>query len=199
MSQLDLLLSIALGVGLAAATGLRVFLPLLVAAIAAHTGYIDLSENFAWIGTTPALVMLGVAAIIEVLAYYVPGVDNLLDTLAAPAALVAGTVVAAAVMGDVPPLIKWTTAVIAGGGAAGLTQAATSLLRAKSTIATGGLGNSVIATGELLGSAGVAVLALFAPLLALGLAVLFCWFVVRVARKLLRRPNASSTRTGADA
>ena len=75
--------------------------------------------------------MLGVAAFVEVLAYYVPGVDNLLDTLATPAALVAGTVVSAAVMTDVPPMVKWTAAVIAGGGVAGLTQGATAMLRAK--------------------------------------------------------------------
>ena len=111
-----MLLSIALGVGLAAAVGLRVFLPLLVLSVAGYSGRIELAESFAWLATLPALVMLAVAALIEILAYYVPGLDNLLDALATPAAVLAGTVAAAAVMTELPPIVKWTTAVIAGGG-----------------------------------------------------------------------------------
>src|SRR5215472_10728183 len=165
MPALQLALSIALGIGLAAAVGLRVFLPMLVVSIAAYTGHLPLSSGFEWLGTAPAIVMLGVAAILEILAYYIPGVDNLLDALSAPAALIAGTVVSAAVMTDLPPIVKWTTAVIAGGGAAGLTQGLTSLLRAKSTLMTGGLGNHVVASGELGGALLLSLLALGVPLL----------------------------------
>ena len=130
----DLPLSLVLGIGLAAATGFRVFLPILIMSGAAYTGHLSLDDNFAWLGTPSALTMLSVAALAEVLAYYVPGVDNLLDSLATPAALIAGTVVSAAVMTDLPPMVKWTAAVIAGGGVAGLTQAVTAMLRAKSTV-----------------------------------------------------------------
>src|SRR5262245_17614066 len=125
MSTLDIAVSIALGVGLAAAVGFRVFLPLLITSIAAHFGHLHLSDNFAWLPSLPAMLMLAMAAVAEVLAYYIPAVDNLLDTITTPAALIAGTLVAAAVMTDLPPLVKWTTAVIAGGGAAGLTQGIT--------------------------------------------------------------------------
>jgi hypothetical protein len=187
MSQLDVLVSIALGIGLAAAVGFRVFLPLLVVSIAGYSGYLPLSDSFSWLATLPALVMLGVAAVLEIAAYYIPGVDNLLDTVATPAALVAGTVVAAAVMADLPPIVKWTTAVIAGGGAAGITQAVTGLLRAKSTVTTGGLGNAAIATGELGGSLLTSLLALFMPLVALAFVVLFCWLSVKLIRRLFRR------------
>jgi hypothetical protein len=193
MNELDLAVSIALGIGLAAAVGFRVFLPLLVMSIAAYSGHLTLGENFQWLASPAALAMLGVAAVAEILAYYIPGVDNLLDALATPAALVAGTIAAAAVMADVPPLIKWTTAVIAGGGAAGLTQGVTALLRAKSTAFTGGLGNPVVATGELGGALVVSILALFLPLAALALVVVFCVFAVRFVRKLFRRSPASGT------
>src|SRR5262245_30484022 len=114
MSELDLALSIALGIGLAAATGFRVFLPLLVMSIAAQAGYLPLGENFAWLASTSALTMLAIAAFLEVLAYYIPGVDNLLDTLATPGAVLAGIIASAAVMSDLPPMIKWTLAIIAG-------------------------------------------------------------------------------------
>src|SRR6476659_4001754 len=143
MSNVDLALSVALGIGLAAATGFRLFLPLLVLSAAAYTGHVSLNESFAWLGTPAAMIMLGTAAIVEIAAFYIPGVDNLLDTLATPGAVVAGTIASAATMTDLPPMLKWTTAVIAGGGVAGVTQGLTAMLRAKSTVLTGGLGNSM--------------------------------------------------------
>jgi len=191
VSGAELALSIALGIGLAAAVGLRVFLPLLVMSIAASTGHLALSSGFAWLATPAALVMLSVAALLEILAYYVPGLDNLLDALATPAALIAGTVASAAVMTDLPPIVKWTTAVIAGGGAAGLTQGLTSLLRAKSTVTTAGLGNHLIATGELGAALLLSLLALAAPLLAAGVVALLCWSAVRMTRRLLRHDRAA--------
>jgi hypothetical protein len=193
MSDFDLPISIVLGVGLAAATGFRVFLPMLIVGGAAYTGHLTLDHSFAWLGTPSALTMLGVAALLEILAYYIPGVDNLLDTLATPAALVAGTVVSAAVMTDVSPMVKWTAAIIAGGGVAGLTQGVTAMLRAKATVLTGGFGNIVIATGELGGALLVSLLALAAPLAALGVVILFLWLAIRLLRQLFRgaRPTSS--------
>lgn len=187
MATLDILTSVALGVGLAAAVGLRVFLPLLVLSIAGYAGVVPLSESFQWLATLPAVAMLGVAAAAEIAAYYIPGVDNLLDTLATPAALVAGTIAAAAVMTELPPIVKWTTAVIAGGGAAGLTQGVSALLRAKSTATTGGLGNPFVATGELGGATALSLLAIFAPIVALALVVLAAWLAIKGLRRLFAR------------
>jgi hypothetical protein len=191
LSGFDLVLSIALGIGLAAAVGFRVFLPMLVMSVAAYSGHLTLSNGFAWLATPPALVMLSVAALLEILAYYIPGVDNLLDTIATPAALIAGTVVSAAVMTDLPPIVKWTTAVIAGGGAAGLTQGLTSLLRAKSTLTTAWLGNHLVATGEIGAALALSLLSLAAPLLAVVLVALLCWLAVRALRRLLRSKRAA--------
>jgi hypothetical protein len=189
MSNADLGLSIALGIGLAAATGFRLFLPLLVLSVAAWSGHVSLSESFAWLGTPAAVIMLGTAAIVEIAAFYIPGVDNLLDTVATPGAVVAGTIASAAVMTDVPPMVKWTAAVIAGGGVAGVTQGLTAMLRAKSTVFTGGIGNPVIATAELGGATLVSLLALAAPFAALALVILFFWLAVRLVRSLARRTS----------
>jgi hypothetical protein len=192
MSGFDLALSIVLGVGLAAATGFRVFLPMLVVSGAAYTGHLSLDESFAWLGTPAALTMLGVAALAEVVAYYFPGIDNMLDALATPGAFVAGTALSAAVMTDLPPMLKWTAAVIAGGGIAGLTQGVTALLRAKSSLLTAGLGNPAIATAELGGALLVSLLAVAAPLAALAVVMLFLWFAIRLVRRVLlgaARPN----------
>ena len=159
---------------------------MLVASVAAYTGHLHLSDGFAWLGSLPAMVMLGVAAVAEVLAYYIPAVDNMLDAIAAPAALVAGTLLSAAVMTDMPPALKWTAAIIAGGGAAGITQGITTLIRAKSTAMTAGVGNSVVATAEAGGALVVSALALIAPFLAIAVVLVVCWYGVRAMRRLLR-------------
>jgi hypothetical protein len=187
----DMALSIVLGVALAAATGFRVFLPMLIVSSAAYTGHLHLDDSFAWLGTASALVMLSVAALAEVLAYYIPVVDNLLDLVATPAAFVAGTIVSAAVMIDAPPMVKWTAAVIAGGGIAGLTQGMTGILRAQSTVLTGGFGNFIIATAELCGAAVISILALAAPTLAIGLVVLFLFVAMRVVRRITQAAKSS--------
>jgi hypothetical protein len=191
MSGLEIGTSIALGIGLATATGLRVFLPLLIVSVFAYSGHLHVSDSFSWLATLPAITMLAVGAVAEISAYYIPAVDNLLDLMAAPVALVAGIVVSAAVMTDLPPAVKWTTAVIAGGGAAGLTQGATTLLRAKSTAATAGLGNPVLTTLEIGGALLLSLLSLFAPFLALVVVVLVCVLTLRFARKLMRRSRDS--------
>ena len=191
----DLALSIALGIALAAASGFRVFLPMLIVSGAAYIGDLQLDNSFAWLGTPSALTMLSVAALAEVLAYYVPVIDNLLDTLATPAALIAGTIVSAAVMTDVPPMVKWTAAVIAGGGIAGLTQGLTGMLRAHSTVLTGGIGNPVIATAELGGALLISFLALVAPAAAIALVMLFLLVAIRLLRRLFGGTKSSDSRT----
>ncbi len=197
MSESDLALSIALGVGLAAAAGFRVFLPLLVMSAASLTGHLPVGEGFAWLATPTALAMLSAAALVEVLAYYIPGVDNLLDALAAPAAIIAGVIASAAVMTDLPPIVKWTTAVIAGGGAAGLIHGANAALRASSMLGTGGLGNPVVATAELAGSLVVSLLALAAPLVTLALLVVIGVVALRLLRRFFRRaPTAADPSVG---
>ena len=135
--------------------------------------------------------MLSVAALVEVMAYYVPVVDNLLDIVATPAAFVAGTIVSAAVMIDAPPMVKWTAAVIAGGGVAGLTQGLTGILRGHSTVSTGGLGNFVISTAQLGGAILISLLALAAPTAAIALVVLFLLVAMRLLRRLLRSEKSS--------
>jgi hypothetical protein len=109
---IEWLVPAALGIGLAAATGFRVFVPLLIMGLAARSGSLPVSDSFLWVASTPALVMLAIAAVVEIAAYYIPGLDNLLDTLATPAAIAAGIMVSAAVMTDLPPMLKWTLAII---------------------------------------------------------------------------------------
>jgi hypothetical protein len=179
--------SALVGLGLAAACGFRVFVPLLIASLAAHTGHLSLGDSFEWIASTPALIAFGAATLLEIAGYYIPWVDNLLDAIATPTAIVAGVVVSAATLGaDVDPFMRWSLAVVAGGGTAATFQGLTTVARQVSTLTTGGLANPVVSTVEAGGSALLAVLAITLPLLAAAAVVLMLWFGVR--RFLFRRP-----------
>jgi hypothetical protein len=180
---MELTLSILVGLGLSAACGYRVFVPFLVLSVASMSGHVTLAHGFEWIGTPYALTAFGVATALEVLAYYIPWLDNLLDVAATPAAVAAGILITASVVGDVSPFLRWSLAVVAGGGAAGVVQAATVALRGTSSVATGGAGNPVIATGELGGAAVTSVLAVVVPVAAVVMILLLLTLIFRLARR----------------
>lgn len=179
---MELALSVLVGVGLAAACGFRVFVPLLGISLAAQTGHLELASGFGWIGSPIAAAAFGVATLLEVGAYLVPWLDNALDALASPAAVVAGTIAMASAVGDVSPFLQWTLGIIAGGGAAGGVQALTVATRGASTVTTAGFGNPIISLVELLASLVTTLLAVLAPILCvLGLGALAV-FVTRWIR-----------------
>lgn len=188
------LVSVALGIGLAAAAGFRVFVPLLALGIAGRAGYVELADGFEWLGSTPALIAFGTATAIEAVAYHVPYLDHLLDVIATPSAVLAGVVATAAVLTDLPPVVKWTVAVIAGGGAAGLVQSGTVAARMGSTAFTGGLGNILFASLELFGAVGTVVLAIALPLLALVLVLVMLVTAVVMLRRVARRGRRAARR-----
>src|SRR5262245_16279096 len=162
---------------------------MLALGIASRLEYVTVSPSFEWIGSTPALVCLAAATVIEIGAYLVPWLDHALDVLAAPAAVIAGTLVTASVAIGLDPWLKWTLAVIAGGGLAGAIQVLTIGVRAASTATTAGLGNPVVAAGESAGSIGLALTALVAPVLGFAVALLAMGFLIgRRARHAGRAP-----------
>jgi hypothetical protein len=177
-------LSILVGLGLSAACGFRVFVPLLAVSIAARSGHLSLATGFDWMGSDAALVAFGVATALEIAGYYLPWVDHLLDTVATPAAVVAGTLVTASMVTDLSPFLRWSLAVIAGGGIAGAVQVTTVLTRAASTASTGGLANPLVATAELGGSVVTSLMALIVPVATV---VLLVGFAVVAGAKLAQR------------
>jgi hypothetical protein len=193
--QTQLILSLALGIGLSASCGFRVFIPLLAASIASKFGIIQLGESFSWMGSTPALVAFGLATVLEIAGYYIPVVDNILDSITTPASVIAGTLLTASVLTpDVDPMLKWGLGIIVGGGSAGIIQAGTALTRATSTATTGGLGNPAVATIEHVFSIIGSILSLFIPLIIAGIVllivILLLFFVIRYFKK--RIPQASA-------
>ncbi len=179
-------LGLIVGIGLSAACGFRVFVPLLGMGLASLSGHLTLSPGFAWIASWPAVLAFATATVLEVIAYYIPWLDNLMDAIAAPAAVVAGTIVTASQLGSVSPFLKWSMAIIAGGGAAGIVQAATTFIRGTSTVTSAGVTNPLISTGELVGSALTTLLAIVVPIICLflvgALCILILWELITFKR-----------------
>lgn len=187
---MEIILSIFVGIGLAAAVGFRIFIPFLIVSIMAYTGNLQLSTYFTWIGSLPALFMFSVATVVEILAYYIPWLDNFLDTIEHPLAIIAGIILTGAVITDFPPLIKWAMALIAGGGVAGTVHAATGLIRLKSSAVTGGLGNPVVSTAEAGGATALSFIAIFLPAIAaLIVGAMVVYFSFMIKKKFLSPPN----------
>jgi uncharacterized protein DUF4126 len=184
---LEAVLSVAVGLGLAAAAGLRVFVPLLVLGGAARLGWLPLASGFEWLASGSGLTTLGVATILEVAAYYIPWVDNLLDLVAGPLAVMAGILATAAVTTELPPALRWSAAIIAGGGTAAAVQGVTSITRLKSTAVTAGAANPLLATLELVGSLTTSIVAVVLPALAIFLVVGLLLLARRASRRLFRR------------
>ena len=180
------LFGIPVGLTLSTAAGLRVFVPLLVTSLAARFGYLTLAPDMTWIGSDIALVAFTTAMILEICAYYVPWLDNLLDTVATPAAITAGVITTAAATPELPPLLRWTLAIVAGGAAAGFVQTGTTLLRLKSSAFTAGVGNPLVATGELVGSVALSLVGLVAPLLAAAVVIALLAVLTRQAAQRWR-------------
>jgi hypothetical protein len=187
VNEFDVIIALCTGLGLAAASGFRVFLPpfLLSIAVRADAVNVNLMDTpFEYFDSNVAVILLGVATVAEFAAYYVPWVDNLLDTIASPAAIIAGAGMTAIVLEGTDPVIQWSLAIIAGGGVTAAVQGATVITRGVSTAVTAGIGNPVVSTGENIASLILSILAIvLAPLAAVLVVILLAMIVKRFANK----------------
>ena len=185
----ETIISIIIGIGLAASVGFRIFVPLFALSLASFYGIIPLNETWQWVGSSTAILILGIATIVEILAYFIPWLDNLLDTIAVPLAAVAGTAVMVATVSNLDPTITWALAIIAGGGTATAIKGSTSTTRLASTATTAGIANPVISTVETGTSIVMAVFAIFLPIVALILVIVILWLLFKVFK--LIKPSKS--------
>lgn len=188
MSALHVILALCLGVSLSAACGFRVFVPLLATSLGVRFCGMEVNETLAWVGSDLALAGLCVATVVEMLAYYIPWVDNALDTISMPLAAIAGAVITAGVLPEMPEFAQWGLGIVAGAGAASTVQLGTTAVRGASTATTGGTGNFVVATAENGASiAGSVIAIVVSPIIAIiGLVILF-WVVCRLIKRWKKR------------
>lgn len=177
---MSLFISICIGIGLAASSGFRIFIPLLAANIAALTGFHQFGNGFEWLNGWTAFYILLTASIAEIAAYYIPWLDNILDHIAMPVAVAAGTLLSASfISADWEPALKWGLALLAGGSTAGIIHSGMGLLRLGSTATTGGLGNPVVSTAENGASIGFSLMALLVPVLVVIIVLVLLFFILR--------------------
>jgi hypothetical protein len=182
--NLETILSICLGIGLASASGFRVFLPVFALSLASYFNVIPLNESWAWIGGLPALISFGVAMVFEIFGYYIPFIDNLLDTIATPLAAIAGFVVMSSTMVDISPTMTTILAIIAGSGSATAFQGLTTTTRLASSVKTAGLGNPVVSTAETGTAITLSSLAIFLPIVAVIFVVIIFGVIYWIYKKL---------------
>ncbi len=188
---METILGLCIGIGLSAACGFRVFVPLLVMSLAAIMGWFEPMKGFEWLAMPSVCMALAFATLCEIGAYYIPWVDNLLDTIATPAAMVAGTLTTMAVSsGEMSQFASWAAAIIVGGGTATAVQMSTVAARGVSTATTGGIANPVLSTGEWIGAFVLSILAFLVPVLVVVLGIVaMIWFV----RWLKAKKHASTS------
>jgi hypothetical protein len=182
--NLETILSICLGIGLASASGFRVFLPVFALSLASYFNVIPLNESWAWIGGLPALISFGVAMVFEIFGYYIPFIDNLLDTIATPLAAIAGFVVMSSTMVDISPTMTTILAIIAGSGSATAFQGLTTTTRLASSVKTAGLGNPVVSTAETGTAITLSSLAIFLPIVAVIFVVIIFGVIYWIFKKI---------------
>jgi hypothetical protein len=178
------LLSLFIGIGLATATGFRIFLPLFFVSLASYFQWIPLQESWNWLGSLPALFVLGVAMLFEILAYYIPFVDNILDSLAIPLSAIAGTLLFSSQFTESNDILKWGLGIIAGGGTSTTISSTLSGLRVASSSTTAGLGNSIVSTVENTVATVMSVLAIFLPIIAILFTVVILYYFIRFGKRM---------------
>ena len=189
----EIIVAIALGIGLSASTGFRVFLPLLIAGIAGRLGFLPLTENFSWLAGNTALVSLGVATLVEAGAYYIPFIDNLLDTISTPLAIGAGTLISASVLPVDNELARWITGFIVGGGAAAAVQGSTAALRLGSSGTTAGTGNFLVSSFENIAAIVTPIVTIIIPVIIAILILLTFLILFRLIFRRKRKKTAAAT------
>lgn len=180
---METIISICLGIGLAASVGFRVFLPLFALSLASYFNLWELNESWQWIGSLIAVITLGVATLVEITAYYIPFIDNLLDTIAIPLATIAGTAVMVSTVADLSPVITWALAIIAGGGTAAAIKSASGATRLTSSVSTAGFGNPIVSTVETGMSIVMSIISIFLPIVALVLVIVVFYLVHKLYKK----------------
>ena len=195
MDEAGIVIAAFMGISLAAASGFRVFLPPFLMSLAVKVSLIDIDlvgSQFEFFTSTPAIIILGIATVAEFAAYYTPWIDNILDTIATPAAVLAGIGVTAISLEGSEPIIQWAIAVIAGGGMSAIIQTATVATRGISSTFTLGVANPVVATSENIASVALTIIAILFPILAIVFAVLLASLLIS------RRINKNREKTATD-
>jgi hypothetical protein len=189
--MLDLLLCLLIGISLSSACGFRVFLPVLICSIAARFDILSLPSNMGWASSNLAIIVLSVATVLEIAAYYIPVVDNALDFISVPVSSIAGILVMFSFFNVDNDILRWATAAVLGGGSAGIFSASISIIRIFITTLLAGLGNWIVSTLEWIFALVLSILAIFAPIISIFLLIVLLLIILKTRKKIHLSKTAS--------
>ncbi len=192
MDLWDQIAALCLGLGLASACGFRAFLPPLIVGIFSRAELLTLGESWQWFSSDWAIALFATAGLFEICAYFIPWLDNVLDTIATPSAIIAGTILTCASLDGINPPLQWILALIAGVGLTGSVQLSTVLIRGLSTVTTGGIGNPIVTLLEDCMSILLTILATFLPIIAVVITVIMFLFMRQFIKRLRRKKKLES-------
>jgi len=192
-TPLNILFAISAGVALAAATGFRAFLPLFGLGLVARLGWTTIRPAEQWLAGDLALIALGTATVVELLADKIPVVDHVLDSIATVIRPVAAWVVSFGVLTPLGQEWAGALATVLAGGAFGV-HALKAKARVGSTLATVGTANPFLSAIEDAIALTLTLVGILAPILALLFLVLLVWVGIKVLRKVSRTPPAGDNR-----
>lgn len=181
------IISLFIGISLATATGFRVFLPLFFVSLASYFNWMPLQDNWQWVRSLHALIVLGIAMVFEILSYYIPFVDNIMDSIAIPLSAIAGTLLFSSQFAESNDIIKWGLSIIAGGGTAATVSTALSGIRLASSASTAGIGNPLVSTVENTGATLMSVLAIFVPIIAIIMVMVLISWLFRFGKRIRQK------------
>lgn len=178
-----------LGLGLASATGLRTFLPLLMLALSAKFEMfgVRLIDQMDWLVSWPAIAALATATTAEFLGDKVPAIDHGLNAIGYVTRPVAGAIAAGSVFWNVDPAAAAIAGLIVGAPAALAFNAAQTGVRVGSTATTGGLGNPLVSLVEDGLAFLTVIVAFLAPILIPIVLIMLGVVVFRLARRIRDR------------
>jgi hypothetical protein len=186
----DWVTALALAVALSAVSGLRALLPILLTGLVARAGWVDLGPTFEFLSGNRALIIFGVAALLEIAGDKIPALDHALDTVHSFLRPLSGSLLAAAALSRVTdPTHALVGGIVLGAPTALVPHAVKSTARIASTVFTGGLANPFLSILEDVLAVVLFILAVVVPILA---AVTVIVLMVLLARRLGRRAPAAA-------
>jgi uncharacterized membrane protein len=184
------MLNIFTAFGLAGASGLNAYIPLLIVAVAAHYPVGDpvlkLTEPYSMIGEWWAILILSILLVIELLVDKIPAVDTLNDGIQTFIRPAAGAILFAAnanIITDLHPVVALTAGLLIAGGVHTVKMTARPVV----TATTAGTGNWVVSIVEDVTALLMTLLAIFVPILGAILFLIGLFFVVRFIRRRRRK------------
>jgi len=185
---LDLYLKILIGLGLSAASGFRLFVPFAILSIFSISGIYNTTSTPYIFSSDLFLVIFIILSVSEVVLFYNPWIDNMLDLISTPASIFSGIILTYFVLYDTEIYLRLLISVILGGLVSLNVQLLTVKARSSTSIFSKGNGNQIVSTIENISSIFISILVLKFPLAGIFVSAIIIYliytFIIKKGRQV---------------